>query len=477
MGEATGSPQADAGQARPSVKGKGVRKRALWVVLPILLVGGAVGVSLYYLHARSHKSTDDAFIAGHITFISPRVAGHVMRVHVDDNQLVREGDLLVELDPGDRQVALDAARAAHQVAVARAEAARIGVELSRVSSYAGLDEARAALKLAEAGAEAARTGVTVAQARLDEAKAQVDAGRAAAEEARAQAVAAEVAVERDRADLQRYEEMLKSNTVSQQTLDHAAAAARQSEANLQAMRKREAAAQAQVVQAEAAVAVAAGNLAQAGSHLAEAEATIAQARARLAAAESAPQQVALAESQARVAQAQQAQAAADMAQVELTLSYTKVSAPTAGRVTRKSVELGAFVQVGQALLTLVPDDLWVVANFKETDLAPIQAGQPVDVFVDAYPGKVFKAHVDSAQAGSGAAFSLLPPENATGYYIKVVQRVPVKIVFEEPPELTRYHLGPGMSVVPVVHVLAPPVSAQTARRSAQAAERAGGTRP
>ena len=187
------------------------------------------------------------------------------------------------------------------------------------------------------------------------------------------------------------------------------------------------------------------------SQVLEAQARVGEALGRLAATNAAPYQVAVSQSQADTASAEVAQARAAVEHAELDLAATQLYAPEAGRVTRKVVEAGAYVQIGQALLTIVPHDVWVVANFMETQLANMRPGQPVEIKVDAYPGKMFKGHVDSVQAGTGSRFSLLPPENATGNYVKVVQRVPVKIVFDVAPAPDSL-LSPGMSVVPVVQV-------------------------
>jgi membrane fusion protein (multidrug efflux system) len=189
----------------------------------------------------------------------------------------------------------------------------------------------------------------------------------------------------------------------------------------------------------------------ASDNLHRAESQLGEAKARLASARAAPSQVAFSRSQVETSAAEVGQAQAAVRQAELNLSYTKIFAPQAGRITRKSVEPGNYVQVGQTLFSIVPDQLWVVANFKETQLRYMRPGQPATIKVDAYPDQVFKGHVDSVQAGSGAAFSLLPPENATGNYVKIVQRVPVKIVFDHPPDPT-HPLGPGMSVEPEVKV-------------------------
>ena len=243
-------------------------------------------------------------------------------------------------------------------------------------------------------------------------------------------MAAEAEATRAAVDVQRYERLLQSGGVSRQEADTAVATNRSAAANLDAARRGEQAA---------------------ADNLRQQEALVAQERAKLASAKAAPDQVAYSRAQAEQAAAQTAQLEAALRQAELDLSYTKIVAPETGRITRKSVEPGGYVQVGQTLFSIVPDQVWVVANFKETQLRSMRPGQPATVKVDAYPDKRFRGHVDSIQAGSGAAFSLLPPENATGNYVKVVQRVPVKILIDESPD-PHHVLGPGMSVVPEVTV-------------------------
>ena len=330
------------------------------------IIAGAAGLILlaavivyYYVRIAPYESTDDAFIEGRVTTISPRVPGQVVRLLVNDNQLVKEGELLLEIDPADYQT---------RVAQARA------------------DEA-------------------TARSRLEQAKAQTVVDEANAEEQQAAVVAAEAEAARAAADLKRYESV-ESRAISRSQLDLAQAQARVTAANLDVDRNK---------------------------------------------AKAATAQVALSRVNTEAAAAQVQQAEAKLQQAGLDLSYTRVTAPINGRVTRRTVEQGIYVQTGQALLTLVPDEVWVVANFKEGQLALMRPGQPVTLRIDAYPQHVFKGHVDSIQAGTGARFSLLPPENAVGNYVKVVQRVPVKIVFDEPPD-PRLDLAPGLSVVPKVKV-------------------------
>ena len=296
----------------------------------------------------------------------------------------------------------------------------------------------------------------VAQTQLDQARAALSVAKAVEGEARADVLAAGAQAEFDAANLKRNEQMFKGGAITEQEMDKVSSLARISEAQLEMARKKLASAEAKVTQAGAAVKGAEDGLRQAGSMLAEANAELARAEAREKSARSAPERVGVDEAQVRAAAAEVERAKAAVRTAELALSYTKVKAPCAGRVTSKTVRPGAFVQAGQALLTVVPADIWVVANFKETDLTRMAPGQPVAISVDAYPDVEFTGRVDSIQAGTGAVFSLLPPENATGNYIKVVQRVPVKIVFDSMPDIKRHHLAPGMSVVPTVNVSARP---------------------
>jgi membrane fusion protein (multidrug efflux system) len=374
------------------------------VVLAIAIVG-----LRYYLYARAHESTDDAFIAGHTTAISPKVASYVSRVLIDDNWHVKKGDLLVELDARDFEARLAQAQANLAAANARHQSAQINVRVVSTTAGAGIDQA-------EAGVQAAQR--------------QVDEGHSRFEQARAQVAAAAAEATRAKADDERYERLLTYRAVSRQERDNAVAADSAAAANLDAARQAQQAA---------------------SDNLHRAESQLGEAKARLASARVAPSQVAYSRSQVDTSAAGIAQVEAEVRQAKLNLSYTKIYAPESGRVTRKSVEPGDYVQVGQTLFSIVPDNVWVVANFKETQLRYMRPGQPATIKVDAYPDKVFKGHVDSIQAGSGAAFSLLPPENATGNYVKVVQRVPVKIVFDQPPD-PAHPLGPGMSVEPEVKV-------------------------
>jgi membrane fusion protein (multidrug efflux system) len=426
---------------------------------PAFLIGAAVVLLLglffgirYWLYARSHETTDDAFIDGHIVQVSPKVSGYVVKVYIADNQSVKAGDLVAELDPRDFEVKVEQAKAALNAGLAQEKQAQTQVQLTRVTTRANVRQATAGVQQARSGVSGARAGAASERSRTTQTSAGIPAAEANLQEAQAQVSAAEAEAARATADAQRYQMLYEKDEVSKQRLDQAIATAQTATAQVAAARERVAAARAKVDESRAATLAQASTAERAQAQVGAASAQVNEALGRLAQANSAPQQVAVSEAQAASAGANLQELQAAVAQAELELSYTKIYAPESGRVTRKAVEVGALVQVGQPLLAVVPGEVWVTANFKENQIGDIKPGQPVDITVDAYPDKVFKAHVDSIQAGTGARFSLLPPENATGSYVKVVQRVPVKIVFEANQVDSQHLLAPGMSAVPEVKV-------------------------
>jgi membrane fusion protein (multidrug efflux system) len=331
------------------------------IVFIVIALAALAAAAFYYIRfIAPYEETDDAFIESYVTFVSPRVSGPVVKLLVADNQRVKAGDVLLELDPRDYQMFVD-----------------------------------------QAGADLAAANTRVLQA-----EALIPVDQSKADQQNAEIVAAQANADRAEADRLRFQSV-QSQAVSRSQLD----------------------------------------LAKTQASSADAEVEVARNRARAAIA-----QVALDRADVETARAQVQQARTRLQQAQLQLSYTTVVAPRDGRVTRRTVELGAYVQTGQALLALVPDDIWVAANFKETQLDRIRPGQPVLIRVDAYPERKFKGRVDSLQAGAGARFSLLPPENAVGNYVKVVQRVPVKIVFDEPVNVSGLDIAPGMSVVPKIRI-------------------------
>jgi membrane fusion protein (multidrug efflux system) len=396
------------------------RWRIAAVVLVVVL---AVGV-IFWARSRGRESTDDAQVDGRITQIAARVGGTIVKVAVDNNQAVGAGTVLVEIDPRDYQVAVDRARAELADAVATATAARTGVPIARVETGAGVTTASGGLEQANATVTGAEHEVQVAEANLVSAQARQREKEAAAVKASR--------------DVERLRPLAQKDEIPQQQLDAAVAQADSSRAAADA-------AKSDVVAAQGAITVAQQRVAQAHG-------AASQARAGLDTARTAPQQLKVSEAKAASADARVRQAKAALDQAQLNLQYTTIKAPAAGVVSRKMVEMGQVVQAGQPLMALVDlSNTWITANFKETQLKLMRPGQRAEVDVDGLGGRTFKAHVDSIAAATGAKFSLLPPENASGNFVKVVQRIPVKIYLEagEDPD---HLLRPGMSVTPTVYV-------------------------
>ncbi|PYQ82908.1 MAG: HlyD family secretion protein [Acidobacteria bacterium] len=394
------------------------RARLLIAVVIVLLIGAGV----WYWLTRGRESTDDAQIDSHVTQVSARVAGTLVKVAVDDNQTVDAGAMLVELDPRDYQVAVDRARAELADAEAAAQAAQTNVPITSTTASSNILTARGGVAQAQSGIVAAEHEVAAARARLTAAQAKL-------REAEANATKATRDVERLRG-------LLAKDEVSQQQFDAAVAAA-------DAQRAAADSSGSQVAEAEAGVPAA-------QSKLMQARAAEQQAHAELQSAQTAPQQVLATKARASAAEAHVQQARANLAQAELNLQYATVKAPIRGVVSRKGINAGQVVQAGQPLLAIVDvDHVWVTANFKETQLRNMRAGQNATVDVDAYGGREYKGRVDSIAGATGARFSLLPPENATGNFVKVVQRVPVKIALD-PGQDPEHLLRPGMSVTPTV---------------------------
>jgi membrane fusion protein (multidrug efflux system) len=381
-----------------------------------------VGIGIWLWATAGHVSTDDAQVDAHVTQIAARVGGTLTKVNVDDNQMVDAGAVLVELDPRDYQVAVDKARAELADAEATAVAAQSNVPITSTTTASNVTTARGGVAQAAGGVaaaekevEAARARVTTSQARLREAEAN------ATKSAR---------------DVERLRGLLAKDEVSQQQFDAMTAVAEAQKAAVESARS-------QVIEAEAGVRVA-------ESKLVQSRAGEQQASAELKTAETGPSQVAMTKARASSAEARVQQAKSTLAQAELNLQYTTVRAPARGVVSKKGINPGQVIQAGQPLLAIVQlDDLWITANYKETQLKDVRPGQRATVGIDAL-GHEFKGKIDSVAGATGARFSLLPPENATGNYVKVVQRVPVKIVLDagQDPE---HLLRPGMSATPTVY--------------------------
>ena len=370
-----------------------------------------IGSFFLWRYLASYESTDDAQIDGHVNSVSARVSGHVLKLNVQDNQYVEKGTVLVEIDPADYEVAVAQARAEYADAQAQAAAAGINVPITDVSSSSQVSGAQAGVSSAQAGISAARQQYEAAKSQVVEA----DANNTKAQN-----------------DLVRYKQLIEKQEISRQQYDQAVASAQAAAATLLAARASADSYAAQIEQAQS---------------------KLVQAGADLRTADTAPQTMRATRARALSAQANAERKKAELDQAELNLLYTKVIAPVSGAVSNRTVEVGQNVQPGQEMMKVIPldyTDLWVTADFKETQLKKMKPGLSAEIAVDA-TGKTYKGHVDSIAGASGARFSLLPPENATGNYVKVVQRIPVKIVFEA-SENKGHELRPGMSVVPKVWI-------------------------
>ena len=427
------------------------RKRLpIFIIAGVLLIGAIAG-TVYWLYARNYESTDDAFIDGDVVQVSPKLSAYVSKVYVHDNQQVKKGDLLVELDPRDYQARLETAQAQLKAAKAQRGQAQAGVELTRKTTVAGRSQASSNVETARSNVEQTRLAAESKQGGIRQAQSAVKTAQANLAQTRAQVPQAEANLRLAQLEYNRQQNLYNRGDVSKQSLDQATTALQTAQAQLDAANKQVEAAAARVSEANANVSVAQDNYRQALAQVNLTQSQVNESQGRLEDAAAAPERIAVNQSQVGTADAQIAQAETAVHQAELELSYTKVYAPEDGFVTRKSVQEGQLVQPGTALMALSQSDVWVVANFKETQLGLMRPGQTVDVYVDAYPNKTFRGKIDSFQLGTGSRFSVLPPENATGNYVKVVQRVPVKIVFDETPEDVRL-LAPGMSVQPKVKV-------------------------
>jgi len=383
----------------------------------------AIGAGVWWWIAAGRESTDDAQVDAHITPIAARIGGTVLHVPVEANQEVEAGAVLVEIDKRDYEVALERARAELADAEAAAIGARVGVPITstttssnEVTAKGGVEGAAAAYLEAQQGVEVARTRLVTAQARQRE---------AAANSSKATK------------DVERLKPLLAKDEISQQQYDAAVAAAASNTASVDS-------AQAQVKEAELGIRVA-------ESRVAQASVGRQQASAQLKEAQTAPEQVEASRARLAAAEAKVRQNQAMVKQAELNLEYSTVKAPVKGIVSRKGVEVGQVIQQGQPLMTVIPlDRIWITANFKETQLEEMRPGQRVKIEVDAYGGREFSGKVESLAAATGSRFSLLPPDNATGNYVKVVQRVPVRILLDEGQD-PEHLLRPGMSVVPTVY--------------------------
>ncbi|HTV56475.1 MAG TPA: HlyD family secretion protein [Terriglobia bacterium] len=390
-------------------RGRTQRKPHRLAIFIVAVIGIGVAVFFLWRHYAQWVSTDDAEIEGYIYPISARVSGHVVKVTVENTQYVDKGTVLAELDPTDYQVAVDSARAQLANAQAAAQGARVGVPITSINTLTQVNTAQADVDSAQSGITAAERQFQAAQAKLREAE-------------------ANDVIAQD--NVKRYGQLVGKNEVSRQQYDDAVAIAKGSAATVAAAEATAAAAEQQVVQARN---------------------KLLQAQAGLQSAQTRPQQLRVIRARAAAAVAAVEAAEASLHKAELNLQYTTIVAPVNGVVGKRTVVVGENVQIAQALMAIVPiDNLWVTADFKETQLRDMRVGQPATIHVDAYD-RDYKGYVDGIAGATGVQFSLLPPENATGNYVKVVQRLPVRLLFDKGQDPQRL-LRVGMSVEPHVKV-------------------------
>jgi membrane fusion protein, multidrug efflux system len=385
---------------------KGKRRFIVIGIVAVLIVGAL----LFWWHSTYYEDTDDAQVDGHLIQISARVAGQVIHVNVEQNQLVEAGTLIAEIDPKDFEVAVQQDEASLESAEASYEAARVNVPVIGVNTSSSL--------------QSATSGVHTSDATVQQSQRQLEAAQAQVQQADANNIKAQL-------DLKRYTPLVEKDVISKQQFDATVATADGAKAALLSAKATE-------IAAEDAVRIARDR--------------VVQSQAELRTAQTAGDQVKIQKAKADQAAAQVEQARAALAQAKLNLSYTKIVAPVNGIITKKSLEVMQNVSVGQNLMTLVSlDDIWITANFKETQLRLMRPGQHVKIHVDAY-GRDYDGTVTQIGGATGSVLSLFPPENATGNYVKVVQRVPVRIDLSDRNEDRDHLLRPGLSVEPTVRV-------------------------
>ncbi len=412
-------------ELEPITNPKRKNRALVFSVVAVVALGVSIGAYKWWEHATSVEETDDATISGKVHRLSSRVSGTVTKILVDDNQHVKNGQLLLQIDPKDFLLSLESAKAAEAEAKLKtqeiqstivanerqAAAQRFEAESSVSSATAGVDRMKAMLSETELGVALAKTAIKQREAELT----------------------------RCIADYERYQSLVQDRAATRQSFDKAKQDRDVAEANLQASIESLKQAKTRVAQAKQAVA--------------DAQAGVTKAKGAAQSAEAAAANTETTKRNLNVQQATVKKAKSEYDNALTQLSYTQISAPVTGRVGHKTIEIGQQIERGQALMSIVSDEKWVVANFKETQLSRMRPGQKVEIKIDAFPNKRFAGHVDSISPASGAQFALLPPDNATGNFTKVVQRIPVKIVFEK-ASIKGYEdlLAPGMSVIPEVHV-------------------------
>lgn len=448
-------------------------------VVSFLIFVSLIGGVIYWLYTRQFETTDDAFIEGNIVQISPKISAHISKIFVGENQFVKKGDLLIQLESKEFEIKVEKAKAELKAAQSTREKSLANVALTRKTGKANLnqaisnlettkvsiDKARITSNSKENGIEIARTQIKTAEANLRQIEAQIPSSQAYLEQVKAQLPASEANLEMAQTEYSRYLSLFEAGDVSKQTVDRAKSSLSQAksdfdsakkqieiaQSNLNSVRQQINVANARLIEAKTNAKNAENDFRNSQTEINSAQSQSNESLGRVEEAKAFPEKVQIEESGVSNAEAQIAQAEANLTQAELELSYTKIYAPEDGFITKKNVQEGQLVQSDQALMAVSQPEIWVVANFKETQIEKIKPGQTVLIYVDAYPNLILNGTVESFQAGTGSRFNVFPPENAGGNFVKVVQRIPVKIRFDESDERLKL-LVPGMSVIPKIKV-------------------------
>ena len=431
---------------------KSSKRKMPFVIAGAVLLVAAIGGIAYWLYSRQFETTDDAFIDADIVQVSPKVSAYVSKVYVKSNQYVHKGDLLLELDPRDCEARLKQAEAQLHIAQAQREQAAANANLTVKTTRASQIQAKSNVQAAQTNVDQTVLAAEARKLQIRQAQTAVKTAQANLAQINTQIPQAQANLDLAQKNYKRQQVLFDNGDISKQSFDQALTALQTAQAQMDSARKQVAAAQAKIDEAQANVSTVTENYRQSLAQVNVTKSQVDESTGRLQDANAAPERVAVSETQVAANDATIEQAQAAVNQAELELSYTKIYAPEDGFITKKSIEEGQLVQPGSALMAIsVSDDVWVVANFKETQLELMRVGQAVDLKVDAYPNETFHGTIESFQVGTGSRFSVLPAENASGNYVKVVQRIPVKIVFDEKPDKVHL-LAPGMSVEPVVKV-------------------------
>jgi membrane fusion protein, multidrug efflux system len=452
--------------------------------LPAIIVGsiiliGAIAGTFWWLYARQFETTDDAFLEGNISQVSAKISAHIQKLHVKENQIVKKGDLLVELDSGDLVSKLEQTKANLKSAIAIRDKAKANASLVKQTGKTDFDEAgynlgtaktkiqtknlNASSKLTDI--EKAKRKLQTVDANLKRVQSQLPSAEAVLEQAKAQIPDAKTILQLAIAENERKQRLYESGDIPKKELEVAAkelSAARAenitkqkqvdiAQSDITSLRKQIDIERAILKEAETDIKIAENQYNQSLAEVETVKSESNESLGRLEATKSYPEKIAIEESEIGAAEARITEAEAAVSQAELELSYAKIYAPQDGFVVRNVVQEGSLVQPDQSLMAITQNEIWVIANFKETQLERIKIGQIVEIRIDAYPNSVFYGKLDSFQAATGGRMSILPADNATGGFVKVVQRVPIKIVFDEIPD-KKYFLVPGMSAVPKVHI-------------------------